>query len=102
MLMADAREITIGAQGLEAIAQNVRMILTTPKGSVPLDRDFGVSWMVVDRPSPKARAELVAEIFDQVRRYEPRVRVTEIDWQETGADNMDGRLRPSVRLEILS
>ena len=32
------------------VLQNVRTILSTRKGSVPLDRDFGISWEYLDRP----------------------------------------------------
>lgn len=33
------------------ILQNVRTILATRKGSVPLDRDFGLSWQYLDAPT---------------------------------------------------
>ena len=38
------------------ILQNVRTIMATTKGSVPLDRDFGVSADYVDKPMAKAKA----------------------------------------------
>ena len=60
---------------LEEVVQNVRMIITTPKGSVPLDRDFGLDFDVIDRPMPVARALMEVDIVDQVGRYEPRARV---------------------------
>lgn len=33
------------------VLQNVRTILATRKGTVPLDRDFGLEWEHVDKPS---------------------------------------------------
>ena len=97
----EAPELVIGAVGVAAIVQNVRIIISTPKGSVPLDRDFGVSWQAVDAPTPQAKAGLIAEIFRQVEKYEPRARVTGIEWRQSSTEEMDGRLMPCVMLEIL-
>lgn len=41
--MAQRQIIQIGATGLAGLAQEIRMVLATRKGSVPLDRDFGLS-----------------------------------------------------------
>ena len=38
------------AAEVEEIFQNVRTILTTPKGTVPLLRDFGFSFEHLDKP----------------------------------------------------
>lgn len=82
------------------VAQNVRMILTTPKGSVPLDRDFGLDFDVVDQPMPRARALMEVEIVEQVGRYEPRARVLAIRWQEDEPVAMDGRARPVITIDV--
>ena len=37
-----------------SILQNITMILSTRKGSVPLYRDFGLPMDFVDRPAPVA------------------------------------------------
>jgi phage baseplate assembly protein W len=84
---------------VEEITQNVRMILTTPKGSVPLDRDFGLDYDVVDRPMPVARALTEVDIVRQVGKYEPRARVVQIAWQEAETDAMDGRAIPVVKID---
>ncbi len=83
---------------LEEILQNVRTIVTTPKYSVPLDRNFGITATMLDAPMPVSRAKLMAEIIDAIQRYEPRVRVTQVTF--TG-DGMDGILRPKVRVRIV-
>jgi phage baseplate assembly protein W len=80
----------------EEVIQNVRTILATPKYSVPLDRRFGVSAVMLDRPMPKAIAALQAEIITAIRRYEPRCRVKKVSFD----GDMDGRLVPRVRIEI--
>jgi len=93
-------EIEIGAEGLAEILQNVRIILTTPVGSVPLDRDFGVSWMFIDQPTPKAMAEAKVEIVEKLERYEPRVKVTEVSFVKAPRDAEEGCLFPRVRIML--
>lgn len=78
------------------ILQNVRTILATTVGSVPLDRAFGVDASCLDRPMAKARAMLASEIIMKIRKYEPRVTVTSVDFEE----DMDGILRPKVQVKI--
>ena len=93
--------IEIGAEGLAEILQNVRIILTTPVGSVPLDRDFGVSWMFIGQPTPKAMAEAKIEIIEKIERYEPRVKVTEVSFERLSTeDPQQGHLAPRVRIEL--
>lgn len=79
------------------VMQNVRTILTTVKGSVPLDREFGVNAAVVDEPVTIARARLSREIIQSVRKYEPRARVMKVEYEESDAE---GTLRPRVKVRI--
>lgn len=81
---------------VEEILQNVRTILSTIKGSVPLDRDFGIDGSYVDAPMPVAKAKLASEIMSAVQKYEPRATITSIDF--TG--EMSGVLKPRIELRI--
>ena len=60
--MSVPASVEIGATGLRGLAQEIRTALATRKGSVPLDRDFGLSWELIDLPLPESRPLLVAEI----------------------------------------
>lgn len=84
------------ANEYEEILQNIRTILSTPVGSVPLDRDFGVDMSFIDRPLPKAQAEMASGIVNALRTYEPRVSVQSITWTA----EEDGVLRPKVTVRI--
>ncbi len=81
---------------LVEIAQNVKTILTTMKGEVFLDRDFGVSGEVLDRPQNAVRAILTAEIADAVAKFEPRAKVTDCFFK---ADE-SGKVLTNVKLRI--
>lgn len=103
-LVVDAgpRPIEFAPSTLAAeVAQNVRMIITTPRGSLPLDREFGLDFSVIDQPLPRAKALLARDIVSQVARYEPRARVDQVDWQETVDEAMDGQIIPLVTINVV-
>ena len=62
------------------ILRNVRTILRTPKGSCPLYRDFGVDMSGLDRPMDVAKNLLTVAIMEAVEKYEPRVKVSSVDF----------------------
>lgn len=86
------------ANELEEIIQNVRTILTTVQGSVPLDRGFGIDPSLIDTPVTNVEGRLTVEIMEAVEKYEPRVQVQEVgfDWNGT-----EGVVYPRVKVVIL-
>lgn len=90
--------IVIGADGLSGLEQEIRMVLSTRKGSVPLDRDFGLTWDYVDLPLPEAMPYMISEIAVQLEKYVPRIRVRDILFQSD--DPLEGILQPTVTVEI--
>jgi len=95
------RKINFGAYGVDEILQNVAMILTTPKHSVPLRRDWFIDYTLQDIPIDAAKARLAADIFSALRRHEPRAKIVgEIKFLETDVQAMDGYLIPSVTVDI--
>ena len=85
---------------LEEVVQNVRVILSTVKGTVPLDRAFGLAADLLDEPLPVAQALLSADIVEAINQYEPRVKVVKVDFADDQDVAADGILRPSVRIRI--
>ena len=90
--------VKIGATGLSQLEQEIRTVLATRKGSVPLDRDFGLSWDYVDLPLTEAMPYMVAEIGQQLEKYVPRIKVRDIVFDSP--DPVDGILQPTVTVEI--
>ena len=88
------------ASEIAEILQNVRTILTTRRGSVPLERDFGLSWEHIDQPINVARALMKAEIIESVERFEPRAVVEAVTFDEDIEDDQDGLTRPRVTISI--
>lgn len=83
---------------LTEIIQNVKTIITTTKGTVPMDRDFGIKVTALDKPIAAAQAILSSEIVSAINRFEPRAKVTKIIYQ---GREQDGVLEPTVRIEVI-
>lgn len=83
----------------KSILQNVAIILRTVKGSCPMYRDFGIDATLIDRPIPAAKVLLFSQIREAIEEYEPRVRVTSVDFDTQ--DEMQGALTPVVEVEII-
>ena len=97
ILLTDQNKITFAPKNVyEEIAQNVKTICTTPKYSVPMDRNFGVDVNFIDKPTPKAKAQIQAEIVQAIRKYEPRCKVVKVGFSE----DLDGELSVKVRIAI--
>jgi phage baseplate assembly protein W len=89
--------VSYGLSGVPEVMQNVRAILMTRRGTVPLDRDFGISFDFLDSPINTTRAKAEQEIFLQLKKYEPRAILKQILWE---TDVISGRISPSVKVEV--
>ena len=81
---------------VSSVLQNVALILSTPKGSVPMYREFGVDQEFLDLPGPAAQVRMVAPIREAVERWEPRAIVKNITFTSE-----QGHLIPCVEVEII-
>ncbi len=81
-----------------AILRNVAVILATRKGSVPLYRDFGISWDALDKPLPVAQTMLIPEIREAIETWEPRASFLGVTFAQDLS--MPGTLIPTVEVEI--
>ena len=77
------------------ILQNVRTIVTTVRGTVPLDREFGISADILDAPMNR-QTRLIGEIAEAIAKFEPRARLRRIEF----VGNENGELNPTLTLEI--
>ncbi len=82
---------------VEKALRDVATVLATPKGSVPLHRDFGINVEFLDRPMPVAIQLLRSSIREDVERWVPAVSVVSVDVEK---DEASGRAVPVVEVEI--
>lgn len=78
----------------EEVVQNVRTLLVTAPGTVPLSRLMGTPQDVVDQPESAVGARLQADVIKAVRTYEPRVKVQKVKLTATS----DGKLTATAEL----
>lgn len=75
------------------IKQCLETLLSIREGSQPLDRELGINFdEIVGYPMDVAENMLSLEIIEKVERYEPRVEVDFIEFE----DNADGLLCPYI------
>ncbi|TDL57838.1 baseplate assembly protein [Paenibacillus dendritiformis] len=80
----------------EEIDQNVRCIVDTMAGTVPLDRAFGLN-VPQDVPAPFLESQLTIRVIEAVQEYEPRVEVTGV----TVEPGEDGKVCPRVEYNLI-
>lgn len=93
------QDINFGAIGRDEVFQNVKFILLTEYRSVPLDREFGMDFTMVDKPIPVAEIVLSQEVATKLALYERRVQFEEVSYD---GDAINGKLAPTVKVAILS
>lgn len=71
-------------------------ILSIPEGSIPLNRGLGLSWASLSSVPEDIENDYATELMEKVEEYEPRVRVTDV--QFTHSEN--GSTSASVRVEM--
>ena len=82
----------------EEIVQNVRQIVLTYQGEVPLDRGFGLDSSVLDSPTNEMlKAKLRAQIAAAIAESEPRADVKQIN---ISGDAISGDIAISVLFNV--
>lgn len=96
---AGANDIRLGKQGgARDILRNIALLLATPKGSVPLCRDYGIDWSILDLPVSHASARIVPEAREAIEEW-----VSGAEFLSARCEpdpNEPGRLLAVVNVEI--
>lgn len=96
---ADAKRLNLSPSTLEEeVLRNVAVILATPVGSVPLNRDLGIDTSYIDRPATVVRPILIGAIKKAIQTYEPRADVVSISVDED--PDAPGRFISTVEVNI--
>ncbi|OKP67567.1 lysozyme [Paenibacillus sp. P3E] len=84
----------------QEVSQNIRTILTTPRGSAPLAREIGLDYTIIDEPISIAESRLIAEIITAITEQEPRALVAEVSFKDDIKDTLNGRLAVVVKYTL--
>lgn len=82
-----------------SVLQNIALLLSTPKGSVPLYREYGLPVTFLDKPTPVAKRAMNADVREALQRWEPRARFISIAFEED--ISQPGTLWPVVEVRIV-
>jgi phage baseplate assembly protein W len=90
--------VEIAPGGWQEIAQNIKTIITTWRGTVFLDRNFGINPAIIDQPENMVLPNLIMDITNQITNYEPRAEVTGISFNKS--DAVTGEIIPVVTFRV--
>ena len=82
---------------VEEIIQNLHTILSTPKGSVPMYREFGIDASVIDVNVNAAMSLMVNAIYEAIETFEPRAEIVGVTFKDP---ETQGKLIPVVEVKI--
>ncbi|MHB0864766.1 GPW/gp25 family protein [Paenibacillus sp. SEL3] len=83
----------------EELRQNLFVLLTTWRGSVVLNRQFGFDPGALDEPTEVSKALITSQIYELVGEYEPRILIQEVQFVNPQDDPAGGRLIPVIYFE---
>lgn len=70
---ADNENIVLNENAyVNSVLQNIRMLLSTWEGDVPLYRDYGLNPELLHRPINVVESLLIEDITEKIEKYEPR------------------------------
>lgn len=72
-------ELFAEVDGVAELYQRIKVLLLTDRGSLPGDPKYGTAIAQYIPYSDQNRPQVMAEILDAVGRYEPDIRISEID-----------------------
>ncbi len=88
---------------VKSVLQNIRIILSTPRGTVPHRPGFAVDYRdFIDNPTPLNTGKLKATIVDAIETYEPRAKVKAIDIRYKEMGRADVVLTIKIEAEELT
>jgi hypothetical protein len=83
------------ATTIAEIKKNVSSLLSTPAGTIPGDRNFGINPEFISSPREIAQNKLALDIVEKLEIYEPRVELRKVTFE---SDDVSGNLKAVVLL----
>lgn len=88
-------DYSIDPNSIDGILQQCRIILSTIRGTVPLERDLGMDPKAVDKPSNLLTPGLKVDIQQQFKKFVPRASVLEVSTSQ-----QDGKIEIIVTVGV--
>lgn len=85
--------------GDASLKSQMQTLLETRAGSVPANRDFGISWECLDEPPEVAESLFYQEVLKKAERYVPDVRIRKASFQADPSGLMTAMIECERRRE---
>lgn len=83
---------------VKSALQNLYLLFTTRKGSIPMYRDFGLPMAFLDKPINVALTIAAAEVREAMEKFEPRATYVDIELEMD--ESNPGRIILIVEVDI--
>ncbi len=80
----------------EDLYKQLNNLLSTRKGTIPINRDFGIDWNVLSQPLDEAESSFVVELMEQIEAYIPELKASEIEF---AVEPENGKIIPTITIE---
>lgn len=78
------------------LARQAEVLMSTRKGSIPMDRDFGIDMDILSEPMSDIATDLMAELLEQFEKYIPALNVASVRISDA---TDQGTIKPIITLE---
>lgn len=72
--------MSLSGDALADLRRRLNLMFTTPLGTMPLERAYGIDWSFLDMPTPAAKSLFTAEVADKIQTFFPELRIEELTW----------------------
>jgi len=86
-----------GKRDTRELLRCARALFSITQGTLPMDREFGISAKYIDRPVSVATNFYIVEAREKVEKYLPECEIKKITFK---TDENSGRLKPSIVLTL--
>lgn len=83
---------------VQSVLQNISVIFSTRKGTVPMYREFGIDMEFLDKSAEVAKTLMASTIQEAIEEFEPRATVRKISFEN--GDSVLGKNVVILEVEI--
>lgn len=84
-------------KGNTDLENRLKRLISTPKGTMPLDRNYGVDFSeFIDLPIEIAKNTFAVAVIEAVNEYEPEVEIENIEF--LSSDNESGKINTVITI----
>mgnify|MGYP001067062681 CR=1 FL=1 len=85
-------EYTFSDNKLADLDRSICLLLSTRAGTIPLDRELGLSMDFIDMPPETAKSLYTAEVSEKIATLIPGVRVKSVSWDKGNNGKMKSKV----------